>query len=92
MRKANINLPKPNYLHTCDVLSAVLIHVIPNALEARQAAALRVETTILVFFWRLVLLPNRSRDIYEPGYCFLRVMWQGSVFTTEMNLVIILQG
>ena len=62
--KANINLPKPNYLHTCDVSSGVHIHVIRNALEARQATALHVETTIIcgvVLAFRR-LSPERSRD------------------------------
>ena len=38
-----INLPKPNSLNTCDVSSAVHIHVIRNTLEARQATALHAE-------------------------------------------------
>ena len=60
---ANINLPKPNSVHICDVSSAVHIHVIRIALEARQATALHIQTTIICGVVLAVrrLRPERSK-------------------------------
>ena len=77
MGKANKNLPKPNSLHTCDVSSAVHIRFIRKKLDARQATALHVKTTIICGFLLAIrrLLPEAGIR-REPSYCFLRVMWQ----------------
>ena len=58
-----MNLPRPNSLHIRDVSSAVHIRVIRNALGARQATALNVETTVICGFLLAGrrLLPERSR-------------------------------
>ena len=64
VRKGNKNLPTPNSPHTSDVSSAVHVHVIRNALEARQATALNIKTTIICGFVFAVRrpLPERSKD------------------------------
>ena len=64
VRKGTKNLPTPNSPHTSDVSSAVHVHVIRNALEARQATALNIKTTIVCSFVFTVRrpLPEKSKD------------------------------